>query len=87
MPKTKRDYFKRNLGQAYVNLDYAGKFIGEVYTAFQPVHPDMAEILYYAMEGIYNIQNLMDAFAEKAFGKEIPNWYGWAEKSRPTHED
>ena len=68
MPKTKRDYLKRQLAQAYHHLDVSLERLLPLKTLFEPVHPEHAEGLQIALETILQAQQIIIAFAEITWG-------------------
>jgi len=86
MPKTKRDYIKRTLAQAYINLEWSGTYLANVYELYKNQHPELAELLSLSVEGIINIENLLELFAKETFGVQQPNWYAWAARGKPLQK-
>ena len=87
MPKSTKDVLKRQLGQAGVNLNYSGSYISGLADTFRPVHPELAEILDIAMEGLVNVENLLKVFSDQAWGNPDPEWTIYAGTNRPRHDE
>ena len=77
MPKTYRDNLKRQLAHAHHDLELAGSHIYQVEVPFEEQHPDMAESLKAVMEGLVVMLQVLETFANQAWGKEEINWEGW----------
>ena len=85
MPKTRRDLSKRLLAQAYINIDYAGKYIHQLANTFEEQHPDLAQILELTNEGLFNVTELLKNFARISWMDDNPDWTIWAATGRPRH--
>lgn len=86
MPKTHRDLYRRNLAQSYINIDYAGAYLFELYKLFNPVHPELGALLQGAMEGLTVTQEILTEFAFRSWGKDTPDWQAWAATGYPRHD-
>lgn len=85
MPKTQRDIYRRTLAQAYINLNWAGTYILDLYNTFNPVHPELGVMLAAVLEGIALNTEVLQQFAGDAWGNYNPDWQSWAATGQATH--
>lgn len=73
MPKTKRDYLKKALAQAYHDLERGLERIQQVYEPFSEQHPQHAEMLALIGQNVLMSQAFILDFWAKAWGKVPEN--------------
>lgn len=84
MPKTHRDLIKRKLAQAYININWAGKYLLQLKQEFDPIHPEIGQYLEEALEGLAIETDILTHIAKNITGAEQINWQAWAATGRPT---
>jgi len=72
--RTKRDTLKRNATQAYNHLDSALEDLLNLKNIFQAQHPDLAAGLDLSMQMILHSQELIEVFAQLAWGLKKENF-------------
>lgn len=77
MPKTKRDLMKRQVGHVYNNLNLAGGHLQQLIDEFQPVHPELAEVLEAMQGGILVQLEMLNKFVFACWGVIDPPWDSW----------
>ena len=85
MPKTTRDKIKRELAQAYININWAGTYLLELYNLFHDQHPEHSEVLDTIMKGLEVSSDLIDKFAKEIYVKDTIDWQSWAGRGRPGY--
>jgi hypothetical protein len=80
MPKTHRLLLKRQLAHSYTAIENSIGHIARVGLEFDAVHPELAEYLKYATEGLMGVQAILNEFAAKAWGNDDPDWVSWSNK-------
>lgn len=89
MPKTKRDLLKRRLAQAHHDLHKAAENIIPLEQQFRGPHADLANILALALVGLDNLLQLIDVFADRAWGYHPDDYETWRNprKTKPGETD
>jgi hypothetical protein len=82
MPKTKRDYLRRDMACAQLELIAAGEYLASLEQTFRPVHPEQADILSSAIQGILVIVEVNTSFCDFVWGHHPDNWEDWRGQSR-----
>ena len=82
MPKTKRDYLKRNIAAAILEIEEAGRNVIDLHDAFKDVHPEDAELLSFCIQGLISIKDVLSDFAMKSWGHVPENWEAWRGQSK-----
>lgn len=77
MPKTKRDLLKRKVAQVYEHLEYCLVYLAELYTIFEPVHPEHAEMLMLLAQATTQIQENIKTFCIITWGKIPKHFDRW----------
>lgn len=77
MGRNRKAQLKRRIAQAYHALGNAVIRIDEVYEAFQPYHPHLAEGLKMAIATIILAEKIIEKFWESAWGKFPQNIDSW----------
>lgn len=83
MPKTKRDYLRRDMACAQLEIEAAGTYLASIETIFRPVHPEQADVLASAITGLLVIKELNTSFCDFVWGHHPENWEDWRTQSRP----
>jgi hypothetical protein len=77
MPKSNRDFMKRDIARAYYNIQLSIDRLVPMYNLFNPVHPELGEMLQSLIDGLFMCQEVIKAFIKQAWGIEEPNILGW----------
>lgn len=59
MPRSTREWSRRKLEEACNNIDWAGTHVHQVMTVYEQEHPEIAAPLQTVLEGLANIQELI----------------------------
>ena len=77
MPKTKRDYLRRTLANAYLHLDQGLSYLNQLRIDFTEQHPEHATTIEQVMTGITLLQDVMAGLAIKWWGHAPDDWESW----------
>jgi len=77
MPKSSRDYLKRQTAQIYLGMDRTMTSTLELKTIFEPDHPDLAIGLDVVLQACLACQEILRKFWSEAWGQEDPRWESW----------
>jgi len=86
MPKTNRDNIKRLIAQAWINMDFAGKYISQVADMYRQPHPEEAEQLDLACTGILLLEDVLQDFVLRNYMIDNPDWGTMAGRGVPLFE-
>jgi len=68
MPKSKRDFLKREIGHGLHNLDMAELRCYNVLQEFEKHHPELASLLGFAILAIDEVKEIIGDFCKHAWG-------------------
>ena len=77
MPKTKRDYLRRTLANAYLHLDQGLSYLNQLRIDFAEQHPEHATTIEQVMTGITLLQDVMAGLATEWWGRAPEDWESW----------
>jgi len=77
MPKTNRDYLKRQTAQIYLGLERAMTSTLSLKEIFHADHPDLALALEVVLQASLASQEILRKFWAEAWGQEDPRWESW----------
>ncbi|MBU1621899.1 MAG: hypothetical protein KJ604_20780 [Gammaproteobacteria bacterium] len=77
MPKTRRDYLKREVAQAYLGLERVMECVHVIEEIFHEPHPDLAIALEVVLQASLASQEILRKFWCAAWGQEDPRWESW----------
>jgi len=77
MPKTHRDYLKRQIAQIYLGLERAMTSTLELKGVFEEDHPELAVALEVVLQASLASQEILRKFWAEAWGQEDPRWESW----------
>jgi len=80
MAKTKRDILKGSIAMAYLALQKAIVYLGEVHAAFEKSHPDYASTLELIISSVDTASNLLAVFYTAAWGELPVDWHATARR-------
>jgi len=86
MPKSTKDFHKRKIAQAVVNMLYSMEYLKTVEDDYRHHHPELANSIEYARGGMQTFILFLEDFARVAWGVDEPDWYTWAEANRPRRQ-
>ncbi len=77
MANKTHQYNKRQVGEAYTDLTRAISHIAAVGSQFSGIHPEIENVLILCVQGIDQVQKLLQAFAFEAWGTEKSDLSVW----------
>lgn len=81
MPKTHRDILRRRIAQVVNLTEISETYLLEVKAEFDPVHPELGEILQKTLETLELSIRLLEAFCTHSWGGYPADWDTWRNPS------
>lgn len=90
MPKSHKDFLKRTIAQAVLNLQRAARHLADVHDEFVDVHPVEAEYLRQLAISSIMIVDLIDAWWSEVWGPRGSDWESYrnpTKKKKPLPDE